>query len=133
MYYESSAKLIRPNLNEPIFVKEGEKNILITSALPYVNNVPHLGNLIGCVLSADVYARFCRLMGYNTLYICGTDEYGTATETKAIEEKCTPKELCDKFHFIHKGIYEWFDIDFDYFGRTSTPVHTEITQEIFNE
>ena len=70
-------------------------------------------------------------MGYNTLYICGTDEYGTATETKALEEKVTPKELCDKFHYIHKGIYEWFDIDFDFFGRTSTPVHTQITQEIF--
>ena len=60
----------------------GERNILITSALPYVNNVPHLGNIVGCVLSADVFARFCRLRGYNTLYICGTDEYGTATETK---------------------------------------------------
>ena len=61
---------------------KGERNILITSALPYVNNVPHLGNIVGCVLSADVFARFSRLRGYNTLYICGTDEYGTATETK---------------------------------------------------
>jgi methionyl-tRNA synthetase len=52
---------------------------LITSALPYVNNVPHLGNIIGCVLSADVYARFKRLQGSNVLYVCGTDEYGTAT------------------------------------------------------
>jgi methionyl-tRNA synthetase len=63
----------------------GKRNILITSALPYVNNVPHLGNIIGCVLSADVYARFCRLRGHNTLYVCGTDEYGTATETKALQ------------------------------------------------
>lgn len=54
----------------------------ITSALPYVNNVPHLGNIIGCVLSADCYARFCRARGYNTIFVCGTDEYGTATETK---------------------------------------------------
>ena len=61
---------------------KGERNVLITSALPYVNNVPHLGNIVGCVLSADVFARFCRLKGYNTLYICGTDEYGTQTETK---------------------------------------------------
>ena len=60
----------------------GKKNILITSALPYVNNVPHLGNIIGCVLSADVYARYCRSRGYNCIYMCGTDEYGTATETK---------------------------------------------------
>jgi len=51
--------------------------------------------LIG-VLSADVYARYCRLRGYNAIYICGTDEYGTATETKALEENCTPKEICDK-------------------------------------
>lgn len=61
------------------------ENILITSALPYVNNVPHLGNLIGCVLSADVFARYKRLNGDNVLYICGTDEYGTATEVKAFE------------------------------------------------
>lgn len=60
----------------------GRRNVLITSALPYVNNVPHLGNIIGCVLSADVYARYCRSRGYNCIYICGTDEYGTATETK---------------------------------------------------
>ncbi|NLK46222.1 MAG: methionine--tRNA ligase [Treponema sp.] len=103
---------------------------LITSALPYVNNVPHLGNLIQ-VLSADVFARFCRSRGYDTLYICGTDEYGTATETRAQEEGKTPRELCDFYHKIHKEIYEWFDIAFDNFGRTSTPQHTEIVQQLF--
>jgi methionyl-tRNA synthetase len=106
------------------------KRRLITSALPYVNNVPHLGNLIQ-VLSADVFARFCRLRGYETLYVCGTDEYGTATETKALEEKISPRELCDKFHAIHRDIYRWFEIAFDTFGRTSTPEHTEVTQSIF--
>jgi len=131
--YESNAKLVRPNKGQPILEDDSKENILITSALPYVNNVPHLGNIIGCVLSADVFARFMRLMGKNTLYICGTDEYGTATETKALEEKCTPKELCDKFHKLHKKIYDWFDIDFDIFGRTSEPKHTVITQEIFLE
>ena len=130
-YYESKAELIRPNKNKPILVENSKNNILITSALPYVNNVPHLGNIIGCVLSADVFARFMRLMGENVLYICGTDEYGTATETTAIKEKCTPQELCDKYHSIHKKIYEWFNIDFDYFGRTTTELHSQITQEIF--
>ncbi|GER41039.1 methionine--tRNA ligase [Striga asiatica] len=110
----------------------GKRNILITSALPYVNNVPHLGNIIGCVLSADVYARFCRKRGHVVLYICGTDEYGTATETKALEEGCSPKEICDKYHSIHKKVYEWFDISFDEFGRTSTPQQTQICQAIFN-
>ena len=124
---DNEAKLVRMNKGEKILPKKGKRNILITSALPYVNNVPHLGNIIGCVLSADVYARFVRLMGYNAIYICGTDEYGTATETKAIEAKMTPKQICDKYHKLHKEIYEWFDIDFELFGRTSTPKHTEIT------
>ncbi len=108
------------------------KRRLVTSALPYVNNVPHLGNLIQ-VLSADVFARFCRLRGYDTLYVCGTDEYGTATETKALEEGVSPRELCDRFHAVHKDIYAWFGIAFDKFGRTSTPRQTEVVQSIFKE
>ncbi|KAG7591221.1 Aminoacyl-tRNA synthetase class Ia anticodon-binding [Arabidopsis thaliana x Arabidopsis arenosa] len=110
--------------DDPKLPIPGKRNILITSALPYVNNVPHLGNIIGCVLSADVYARYCRLRGYNAIYICGTGEYGTATETKALEENCTPREICDKYHAIHKEVYDWFDISFDQFGRTSTRQHT---------
>ena len=105
---------------------------LITSALPYVNNIPHLGNLIQ-MLSGDVFARFCRNKGYDTLYICGTDEYGTATETKAIEEKKTPRELCDYYYQEHTKIYDWFHINFDKFGRTSNEQCTEITQALFND
>ncbi|KXN84737.1 putative methionine--tRNA ligase, cytoplasmic [Leucoagaricus sp. SymC.cos] len=115
--------------------KKGEENILITSALPYCNNVPHLGNIIGSLLSADVYSRYVKLYSRTrnrrTLYVCGTDEYGTATETQALKEGLTPKALCDKYHILHKETYSWFDIGFDYFGRTSTPHHTEIAQEIF--
>ncbi len=103
---------------------------LITAALPYVNNIPHLGNIIQDV-SADTFARYCRLAGYETMWICGTDEYGTATETKALEEGITPRELCDRYNAIHRDIYRWFNISFDHFGRTSVPVHTEITQHIF--
>lgn len=109
------------------------KRKLITSALPYVNNVPHLGNIIGCVLSADVYARFCRSRGYETLYVCGTDEYGTATENKAREEGLTPREVCDKYHAIHVQVYRDFNISFDVFGRTSTATQTEIAQSIFHD
>ena len=108
------------------------KKRLITSALPYVNNIPHLGNLIQ-VLSADVFARFCRQRGYETLYICGSDEYGTATETKAAQENISPKELCDRFHKIHKEFYEWFSIEFDYFGRSSCPQQTQIVQQLYRE
>lgn len=116
-----------------VLPKAGERNVLITSALPYVNNVPHLGNIIGCVLSADIFARYSRLAGYNTLYICGTDEYGTATETKALAENLTPQQICDKYFEIHNGIYRWFGIGFDYFGRTSAPEQTEIVQQFFKD
>ncbi|KAJ8942642.1 hypothetical protein NQ318_013355 [Aromia moschata] len=109
----------------------GEKNIFITSALPYVNNVPHLGNIIGCVLSADVFARFSRLCNHNTLFICGTDEYGTATETKALEEGLSCKQICDKYFKIHRDIYKWFNISFDHFGRTSQPEQTQLCQDLF--
>ncbi|XP_074036652.1 methionyl-tRNA synthetase 1 [Leptinotarsa decemlineata] len=109
----------------------GERNILITSALPYVNNVPHLGNIIGCVLSADVFARYSRLCNNNTLYIGGTDEYGTATETKALEEGLTCQEICDKYFHIHNEAYKWFNISFNHFGRTTYPEQTEICQEMF--
>jgi len=120
-----------PKDSPPILPKDGERNVLITSALPYCNNVPHLGTLIGCVLSADVFARYCRLREYNTIYICGTDEYGTATETKAKAEGVTPKQLCEKYTQIHRDAYSWFNINFDHFGHTNTEHQTKIAQDIF--
>ncbi|KAJ6131040.1 Methionine--tRNA ligase cytoplasmic [Penicillium sp. IBT 18751x] len=117
--------------SDPILPKKGERNILVTSALPYVNNVPHLGNVVGSVLSADAFARYHKACGRPTLFICGTDEYGTATETKALEEKVTPEELCAKYNKIHQEVYKWFNIGFDHFGRTPTDKHTEISQAIF--
>lgn len=69
--------------------------------------------------------RYSRLRGWNILYVCGTDEYGTATENKALEEGLTPQEICDKYHAVHSTIYKWFQIDFDFFGRTTTEKQTE--------
>ncbi|KAI8323309.1 methionyl-tRNA synthetase, partial [Martensiomyces pterosporus] len=116
-----------------VLPQKGAKNVLITSALPYVNNVPHLGNVIGSTLSADVFARYSRVRGNNTLYICGTDEYGTATETKALEEGVSCQELCDKYHTLHKDVYDWFGLSFNYFGRTTTKKQTDIVQGIFRK
>lgn len=121
---------VQPESKE-ILPDPSKRNVLITSALPYVNNVPHLGNIVGSVLSADIFARYAKARNYNTLFVCGTDEYGTATETKALEEGVTPRELCDKFNKLHADIYKWFQLDFDYFGRTSTDVQTEIAQDVF--
>ncbi|KAH8915982.1 methionyl-tRNA synthetase [Atractiella rhizophila] len=113
---------------EIVLPEPGKKNTLITSAIPYVNNVPHLGNIIGSVLSADIYARFSRTLNRPTLYICGTDEYGTATEVRAIQDNVTPLELCNKYHALHRQIYEWFELSFDHFGRTTTEEHTMVNQ-----
>ncbi|KAJ6576543.1 tRNA synthetases class I (M)-domain-containing protein [Mycena vulgaris] len=129
---EGVLRVIPPPGHPAILPKSGEPNVLITSALPYCNNVPHLGNIIGSTLSADVFSRYSRTRNRTTLYICGTDEYGTATETQALKEGITPRELCDKYHLVHKATYEWFDIGFDHFGRTSTPLHTQISQEIYS-
>lgn len=85
------------------------------------------------MLSADVFARFCRNRGYDTMYICGTDEYGTATETRALEEGKTPRELCDHYFAEHDKIYKWFHINFDKFGRTSNEECTEITQSLYKD
>lgn len=112
--------------------KEPEsKKVFITSALPYVNNEPHLGNLIGCVLSADFYARYRRNQGDKVMYICGTDEYGTTTELKAFQEGVTCEELCRRYRELHQEIYKYMNISFDYFGKTSTPKQTVITHRIF--
>ncbi|KAF7637841.1 hypothetical protein Mgra_00002816 [Meloidogyne graminicola] len=116
---------------ESIVPIEGRRNILVCAALPYVNNVPHLGNIIGAVLSADVFVRYCRMREYQCLYICGTDEYGTATELRALTEGVSPKEICDKFHKLHKEVYDWFGIAFDCFGRTSSEHQTELVQDMF--
>jgi len=109
-----------------------KKKILVTSALPYVNNVPHLGNMV-CVISADVYTRFLRSKNVDVISVLGTDEHGTTTETKAIEEGITPKEVCEKYFNIHKKIYDWFGSSFDCFGRTSFKENYEVTQDIFKK
>lgn len=106
--------------------------VFITSALPYVNNVPHLGNIIGSTLSGDIYARYLRTLGKEVIYLCGTDEYGSTTTIRAMQEKIGCKELCEKYNELHKEIYDWFNISFDVWGKTSTESQTEITHEIFN-
>ncbi|MFC2175056.1 methionine--tRNA ligase [archaeon] len=106
---------------------------LVTSALPYVNSRPHLGHLIGSLLPPDIYTRYLRLKGIETIYICGTDEHGTATELAAEKAGVTPEQWCTDYHKLHKSDYEWFDIEFTHFGRTSSPSNHELTQYIFKK
>lgn len=107
--------------------------ILITSALPYINGVPHLGHMVGCLLPSDVYARYMRMMGNEVLYICGTDEHGTASEVGALKEGLPVEEYCNKYHERHKKTYKDFNLSFDYFGRSSSEQNKEITYHIFEQ
>jgi methionyl-tRNA synthetase len=108
-----------------------KRRVLVCCALPYTNAVPHIGNIVGSHLPADIFARYCRLKGYETLFIGGADENGTPTEVAAIELKVTPKRLTDVFYGVHKTIYDWFEISYDNFSRTSLPVHHKTTQDFF--
>ncbi|MFI9238952.1 methionine--tRNA ligase [Streptomyces sp. NPDC053079] len=101
---------------------------LITSALPYINGIKHLGNMVGSMLPADVYARFLRQTGRETLFICATDEHGTPAELGAKELGLPVDTFCAQQHDAQKAIYEGFGLSFDYFGRSSSPENREITQ-----
>ena len=108
------------------------RRVLVTSALPYVNGVKHLGNLSGSILPADIYARYLKQQGVESIYICGIDEHGTPAELAALKENLSPEEYCNRMYKIQKDIYEKFDISFDFFGRTSSEENIKTTQEIFN-
>jgi methionyl-tRNA synthetase len=101
---------------------------LITSALPYVNGVKHLGNLVGSMLPADVYARFMRQKGHEVLFICGSDDHGTPAELGAIKEKQNPADYVAKWHDFQADIYQRFNLSFDWFGSTSRKQNHALTQ-----
>ncbi|WP_058047431.1 methionine--tRNA ligase [Streptomyces roseifaciens] len=101
---------------------------LITSALPYINGIKHLGNMVGSMLPADVYARYLRQTGRETLFICATDEHGTPAELGAKELGLPVADFCAQQHDAQKAVYDGFALSFDYFGRSSSPENHEITQ-----
>ncbi len=106
---------------------------LITSALPYINGIKHLGNMVGSMLPADVYSRYLRQRGHDVLYICATDEHGTPAELAAKELGLPVAEFCAQAHDAQKAVYDGFNLAFDYFGRSSSPQNRDITQEIARE
>lgn len=107
--------------------------ILVTSALPYINGVPHLGHMVGCLLPSDIYARFMRMMENEVLYIAGTDEHGTTSEVGALKAGMSIEEYCDMYHQKHAQTYKDFRLSFDCFGRTSSEENKEATYHIFEQ
>jgi methionyl-tRNA synthetase len=109
----------------------GKKKYLITSALPYANGPIHLGHLAGAYLPADIYARYCRLKKRDIIYICGSDEHGVPIMIRARKEGVSPQEIVDRYHEMNEKSFARFGMSFDYYGRTSSPVHREVSQDFF--
>jgi methionyl-tRNA synthetase len=107
------------------------KRTLITSALPYINGIKHLGNLAGSLLPADIHARYRRQIGDDVLFICATDEHGTPAELAAAEAGVPVADYCAQQHAIQADIYRRLDLSFDHFGRSSSPQNRALTQHFF--
>ena len=101
---------------------------LITSALPYINGIKHLGNLIGSQLPADLYARYQRGRGHEVMFLCATDEHGTPAELAAAKAGKPIAEYCAEMHGIQAEIAKGFRLSFDHFGRSSSPQNHALTQ-----
>ena len=102
--------------------------ILITSAIPYINGIKHLGNLVGSQLPADLYARYLRARGNEVLFLCATDEHGTPAELAAAKAGQPVAEYCAEMHEVQADLARRFGLSFDHFGRSSSPQNHALTQ-----
>ena len=109
------------------------EKVLVTSAWPYINVTPHLGNLVGSVLSADVAARYYRLKGSDVLMVSGSDTHGTPIEVEAIKQGITPKTLTDKNHAKVSELFHKWDASFDNYTTTESPIHKQFVQKTLLE
>lgn len=101
---------------------------LITSALPYINGVKHLGNLIGSQLPADLFARYMRARGHEVLFLCATDEHGTPAEIAATKAGQSVEDYCAEMHDVQAKLADGFRLSFDHYGRSSSPQNHVLTQ-----
>ncbi len=101
---------------------------LITCGLPYANGKAHIGHL-RTYIPADVYVRYLRLMGEKVLFICGSDCHGTPIVVNAEKEGIEPRKLVDRYHEHFKKVFSAVGIEFDYFGRTDSDYHHEMTEK----
>ncbi len=107
------------------------KRYLVTSALPYANGLKHVGHLAGAYIPADIYVRYLRACKRDVVFVCGSDEHGTAIPIQAMKENTTPQAIIDKYHEAMKQDFADLSISFDIYHRTSAPIHHETAQEFF--
>jgi methionyl-tRNA synthetase len=102
--------------------------ILITSAIPYINGIKHLGNLVGSQLPADLFARYHRARGNEVMFICATDEHGTPAELAAAKAGKPVADYCREMHAVQSKLAEGFRLSFDHYGRSSSQRNHTLTQ-----
>jgi methionyl-tRNA synthetase len=107
------------------------KRYTVTSALPYANGPKHIGHLAGAYIPADVYVRFLRLLQKNVVFVCGSDEHGTAIPNQALKEGTTSQAIIDKYHMLIRDCLHQLGISFDVYHRTSEAIHHSTSQELF--
>lgn len=109
------------------------KRYLVTSALPYANGLKHVGHLAGAYIPADIYVRYLRAQNRDVVFVCGSDEHGTAIPIQAMKEGTTPQAIIDKYHEAMKEDFADLNISFDIYHRTSSPLHHETASEFFTK
>ena len=109
-------------------MSSAKARILITSAIPYINGIKHLGNLVGSQLPADLHARYMRARGHEVLFLCATDEHGTPAELAAAKAGKPVAEYCAEMHQVQARLAQGFGLSFDHFGRSSSPQNHALTQ-----
>jgi len=105
--------------------------IMVTAALPYANGPVHLGHLAGAYLPADLFSRYQRMKGQDVVFVCGSDEMGVAIMVRARNEGIDPQDLVDRYHPMIEKAFAGFGMSFDHYGRTTSPVHAETSQDFF--
>ena len=104
---------------------------MITAALPYANGLKHIGHLAGAYLPADIYVRYLKAQKRDVVFVCGSDEHGTAIPIQATKEGTTAQAIIDKYHPIIEQNFKDLGIAFDIYHRTSDPLHHETASEFF--
>jgi methionyl-tRNA synthetase len=108
------------------------RKVIVTSALPYANNRPHVGHIAGAYLPADIYVRFLKSKGVDVKFVCGSDDYGVAIMLTAQKEEKTPAEVAKFYNQEQKKAFDALNINFDIYGATSqNPFHTDVSQDFF--
>ena len=109
------------------------KRTLVTCALPYANGPVHIGHLAGVYVPADIYIRYLRMRGEDVLYVCGSDEHGVPITIKARQQGCSPQDIVDEYNKTIRDSFSGLGINFDIYGRTTSPIHEHNASEFFRK